>query len=43
MSDSNVISAFKFFKGALGINSCHVPSLIEVATILSELKPKESI
>lgn len=35
MSDSNVVEGFKFFKGALGINSNHVPSLIEVSTILS--------
>ena len=43
LSDSNIVEAFKYFKGALMIKNNHVPSLIEIGTILSELKPKEAI
>ena len=43
LTDSNVVEAFNYFKQAISLNGNHVPSLIEIATILSEIKPKEAI
>ena len=35
LTEGNVVEAFKYFKSALQIKSTHVPSLIEIGTILS--------
>jgi tetratricopeptide (TPR) repeat protein len=43
LEDSNLTEAFNFFKAALNIKPDHVPSLIEVATIISDISPKQSI
>ena len=43
LSNSNFTEAFNYFKAALSLQPDHVPSLIEVATIISDLSPKQSI
>lgn len=43
LQDSNVTQAYHFFKAALIIQPNHVPSLIEIATILSDVKSQEAI
>jgi Tfp pilus assembly protein PilF len=43
LQDSNLTEAFNHFKAALSIKPDYLPSLIEVATIISEISPKQSI
>jgi tetratricopeptide (TPR) repeat protein len=43
LQDSNLTEAFNHFKAALAIQPDYLPSLIEVATIISEISPKQSI
>lgn len=43
LSNSNFTEAFNHFKAALALQPDHVPSLIEVATIISDISPKQSI
>jgi hypothetical protein len=43
LQDSNLTEAFNHFKAALSIKADYLPSLIEVATIISEISPKQSI
>ena len=40
LHDSNISMAFDLFQQALKANPKHIPSLVEVATILSDVKPK---
>ena len=39
LNDSNVGEAFKFFQKAIEIDSTHTSSLVELATIVSEVNP----
>lgn len=42
LQDSNVALAFKHFQEAIKLKPNHVPSLIEIGTILSDVRPEES-
>lgn len=39
LNDSNVREAFRYFQKAIEVQANHTPSLIEIATILSETNP----
>ena len=43
LNDSNVEEAFKFFQKAIEVDPSHTPSLVELATIVSEVNPEEAI